>query len=229
MLDERNRRRRACHRLERASRGSRRRLNFRTSHLRLSGAAILACFTVLATSGAIGTGTGEAADSPPELYFSLSSSRSDPANLTDAVVHGTVYAYAEAGTTGVSRVRFYLDDPAMSRSPRQVENNPPYDFAGGSSSVADPFDTGTIADGTHTVTAAVDLSVGETRVVSATFTVANTKPVNLTLPAISGVGEEGQTLSASMGTWTGLPTSSAYQWQRCDSSGAACTAVSYTI
>jgi pectate lyase len=51
-------------------------------------------------------------------------------------------------------------------------------------------------------------------------------PVNTVLPAISGVATEGQALQAASGTWTGSPTSFAYQWQDCDSSGAGCVNVS---
>jgi hypothetical protein len=42
------------------------------------------------------------------------------------------------------------------------------------------------------------------------------------LPVVSGAPQDGQTLSASSGAWSGGPTSYAYQWQRCDGSGSAC-------
>jgi hypothetical protein len=51
-------------------------------------------------------------------------------------------------------------------------------------------------------------------------------PTNTVLPAVSGSAAEGQTLSASTGTWSGSPTSYAYQWQDCNSSGAGCANVS---
>jgi hypothetical protein len=50
-------------------------------------------------------------------------------------------------------------------------------------------------------------------------------PVNSTPPSISGSTVVGQTLTADHGTWAGSPTSFAYQWKRCDSAGAACTAI----
>jgi hypothetical protein len=51
-------------------------------------------------------------------------------------------------------------------------------------------------------------------------------PTNTTLPSIGGSPVEGQTLSASTGTWTGSPTAYTYQWEDCNSSGASCSNVS---
>jgi hypothetical protein len=50
-------------------------------------------------------------------------------------------------------------------------------------------------------------------------------PSNTVPPAISGTPQDGQTLSATTGAWSGSPTSYGYQWQRCDSAGAACASV----
>ena len=50
-------------------------------------------------------------------------------------------------------------------------------------------------------------------------------PVNTAPPTISGTPKVGEELSASTGTWTGGVQSYSYQWQRCDSGGASCTAV----
>jgi subtilisin family serine protease len=61
-------------------------------------------------------------------------------------------------------------------------------------------------------------------------------PVNLAPPAIAGSASEGQTLSASEGTWGGsFPVAYAFEWQRCDATGAGCvdaagaTGVSYVL
>ena len=51
-------------------------------------------------------------------------------------------------------------------------------------------------------------------------------PVNSLLPVVSGSAVEGQALKASNGTWSGSPTSYAYQWQDCTSSGSSCASIS---
>jgi hypothetical protein len=50
-------------------------------------------------------------------------------------------------------------------------------------------------------------------------------PGNTGLPVVSGQAVQGQTLSASQGSWSNSPTGFAYQWQRCDSSGNGCQPV----
>ena len=47
-------------------------------------------------------------------------------------------------------------------------------------------------------------------------------PVNTAPPTITGTAQVGQTLSATTGTWSGSPTSFAFQWQRCTSAGLDC-------
>jgi hypothetical protein len=74
-----------------------------------------------------------------------------------------------------------------------------------------------LAAGVVTVLAVAGLS-------SAASTAA---PSNQSLPSISGTAQEGQTLSASSGSWGGTtPISYAYQWRRCDKNGAGCANVS---
>ena len=57
--------------------------------------------------------------------------------------------------------------------------------------------------------------------------VARTPPSNTAVPTISGTARDGQTLTAGAGSWTGTPAPTyAYQWQRCNTAGESCSAVS---
>lgn len=51
---------------------------------------------------------------------------------------------------------------------------------------------------------------------------SNETPKSTARPTISGEPTVGQELTADPGTWTGAPTSYAYQWQRCDSDAVVC-------
>ncbi len=53
-----------------------------------------------------------------------------------------------------------------------------------------------------------------------------TGPKNTALPTVSGTAQQGNTLTTSNGSWTGTPTSYAYQWQDCNSQGASCSNIS---
>ncbi len=64
-------------------------------------------------------------------------------------------------------------------------------------------------------------SASETSVV--TSIIAGTPPSNTTPPAITGVAEEGEVLSASTGVWSGTgPVEYSYQWESCSEHGEEC-------
>ncbi len=77
-----------------------------------------------------------------------------------------------------------------------------------------------------TVTA--DNSAGSEKATStATATITTGPPVNTELPAISGTAKEGETFSASTGTWVGgEPFSYTYQWKSCNTTGESCSNIS---
>ena len=63
----------------------------------------------------------------------------------------------------------------------------------------------------------------------------STPPTVLSPPAVTGTAQAGQTLTSAVGTWSGSPTSFAYEWRRCDAVGAGCATIvgavasSYTL
>jgi hypothetical protein len=60
---------------------------------------------------------------------------------------------------------------------------------------------------------------------SASAAQATALPKATAPPAISGTARVGKVLRASPGTWSGDPTSYAYEWRDCNRHGAACTAI----
>ncbi|HLH14728.1 MAG TPA: hypothetical protein VKV16_08045, partial [Solirubrobacteraceae bacterium] len=91
-----------------------------------------------------------------------------------------------------------------------------------------PLETTSYANGSYELRALITDNAGNTYATTPEeATIDNTAPANTTAPAISGSAEDGQTLSASAGSWSGTqPISYAYQWQSCNSAGEACTNIS---
>jgi YVTN family beta-propeller protein len=73
-----------------------------------------------------------------------------------------------------------------------------------------------------TNTAGTPITVGNT---PEGIAITASAPADSAAPSISGTAQQGQTLTASNGTWSGNPTYS-YQWQDCDSSGSNCASIS---
>ena len=102
-----------------------------------------------------------------ELFISTSNDRSGEVALEGGTVSGDIYVFL-LPEDGAESVVFLLDGVE-----HQSERSAPWDFAGGGADTANAFDTTAIDDGTHTITALVELSDGGTVEVSADFVIDN--------------------------------------------------------
>lgn len=110
------------------------------------------------------------------LRVSTQPDRSQSSALEGATLQNERYIFV-APDVGIEQVRFYFDDPSASGTPVQTENRAPYDFAGtATNDLALPFNTGSRADGPHTITARVATSDGRLLLVTANAVIANTAP-----------------------------------------------------
>lgn len=120
--------------------------------------------------------TVTAAPSGYDLQMSKSSNRASPVSLNGQTVAGQLYIFTAPDTNVVS-VSFFLDGSATAF---RTENLGPFDFAGtATSGAAQAFNSATLPDGNHFITANIKLSSGSVQSVTAQFTVSN----NATVPS----------------------------------------------
>jgi glycosyl hydrolase family 26/Big-like domain-containing protein len=141
---------------------------------------------------------------------------------TGATLSGRVTWQVNVSGGSVARVDFAIDGAT-----KWSQTSSPYLYGGATGSL----DTTTLTNGAHTLTAtAYPVGKGPSAKTSISVTVANgtsaVAPTWSVPPSVSGSAVVGQTLSSTTGSWTGTsPIAYAYQWLRCDSSGANCTAI----
>jgi hypothetical protein len=121
------------------------------------------------------SGPGAGGAYAAELRVSDSASRTEAEALGGQTYPQESTIYVFVPSAGVETVRWYLDDPSMSRSPRRVEYVPSFDFDGtASDGRANDLALAELGAGTHTITAEILGTDGDSDVVSATFTVKAT-------------------------------------------------------
>ena len=125
---------------------------------------------------------------------------------------GVVTLYVDGGQVGTPKTGVTINPSTLGAT----TNN----WLGRSQTATDPKFSGSLSNVAIYTTA---LSAAR---IQAHWNAANF-PVNTALPQVSGATSDGQTLSTTNGTWSGLsPINFGYQWQRCDSAGANCADVS---
>lgn len=126
-----------------------------------------------ATTGALARSATahEASSGVGRIMFSLHSNRSHAKGLANQKLKATrrIYVFMHASSR-IARVSYHIDDTRRTDTPWSTTAHGPYDFNGGAPhGNARGFDLGALADIKHTITAAVTLKNGTTRVVSVRF------------------------------------------------------------
>jgi hypothetical protein len=163
-----------------------------------------------------------------EVDGAASAPASPPANAQLPTIAGTAQANqtltATTGTwTGTQPIAYAYQWRRCDASGANCA-----DIAGATSSSY----TATAADvgGTLVVAVTATNSAGTATATSAATGVvqsASAPPANTSAPTISGTAQDTQVLTASPGGWSGAqPMTFAYQWRRCDTAGASCSAIS---
>jgi lysophospholipase L1-like esterase len=157
--------------------------------------------------------TVSSASSSYDLQLSEVSNRSGAVLLNGTSVQGNIYVFVSP-ESGISRVSFYIDDPQMSGTPTKVEGIAPYDLGGTADAtlLALPFNSASLSDGPHQMTARVELSTGGSQVVNASFTVANSVPQLQLAPTVLSFGVQagGSTASQTLALTTSDGASASY-------------------
>ena len=108
------------------------------------------------------------------LAVSLNPDRSHAVRLNGSTVTGKIYVLVRK-SKGLREVDFYLDNSRRSKEPPlRTAKQAPFDFSGtASDGTALPYDTTTLADGSHTIRVVLKWSNGHTSSRRGNFTVAN--------------------------------------------------------
>ena len=159
--------------------------------------------------------------SPRPLPATEPSSLTAPSNITLPALSGVAQQEATlSATTGT-----WSGEPTYDLQWKRC------DASGGScAAIANTGSTYVLATsdvgGTVRVTVVATNSGGTTSATSlASQVVSAPLPAATQIPQITGLASVGQTLISSTGSWSGSPTSYAYQWKRCDTNGDSCVDV----
>jgi glucose/arabinose dehydrogenase len=94
--------------------------------------------------------------------------RSGAVDLNNATVTGNMYVFLGGNTSGVRQVQFLIDG-----APTSLDTRAPFDLVGGNNNRSQAFDTRTLAEGEHTLSAVATYNDGRTASVTDTFIVDN--------------------------------------------------------
>ena len=198
------------------------RLRLHVTRLALFGLVLIFIFAGGSAAGN-GDGTAKGTVTVAELRVSrLPASTSSPAISGSPVVGNTLTASDGSWSGPVSSYAYqWLRCDSSGNACASFDGATSSSYRVVSADVGDTLRVGVTASNNNGSSVATS---DATSVVTAAVTVSG--PTNTSPPTISGTPTVGQTLTGSSGTWSGSPTSYAYQWKRCDSAGGSCGNIS---
>ena len=151
----------------------------------VAGNVVVLTLTDGGTGDADGTANGVIVDpgapgfAPPtasRLMVSLQPNRSAAQPLDGRTLSGPAFVFV-APSSGIARVRFWLDDPGMTRRPLRVDDRPEFDLVGSTpGGLALPLFTRLLRNGPHVVSAEVRREDGSVEILHAGFDVRRAWP-----------------------------------------------------
>lgn len=147
-----------------------------------------------------------------------------PSNTVAPAVTGTT----TTGQTLTCTTGTWTGDPTITYAYQWKRNGSNISGATSSTYVLQVADEGTSVKCTVTATNGVGSASADSNTVSPTSG-GPSAPGNTVAPAVTGNAWTGQTLSCTTGTWTGSPTSYAYQWKRAGSAISGATSSTYVL
>jgi glucose/arabinose dehydrogenase len=103
-----------------------------------------------------------------DLRLDRDKDRAGSMDLNGSQVSGDIYVFLQGDSTGVQQVQFLVDG-----RPVNTDLSAPWDLVGGTAKQARPFDTKTLENGVHSISAIIDFSDGRSATVTDSFTIAN--------------------------------------------------------
>jgi hypothetical protein len=176
------------------------------------------------------TATTSAGSGVADSGVSAEVSATTPSNSVSPVVSGTATAGQILSTTQGT----WTAHPAPTYAYQWERCNTSGESCSNISGATGTSYTLVSSDVGHTIVATVKASNatyygGSTVSAASTHTaeVSAVPPSNSVAPIVSGTDNDGQALTGTQGTWSGIPSPTySYQWERCNTSGTSCTAIS---
>jgi sugar lactone lactonase YvrE len=202
--------------------------------------------TGIATHSPLRTPTGVAVDAGGDLFIADPGASAvlkvTPAGalsvfagkvaLPGVTAQGTATATKLSAPTGLatdSAGNLYVADAGNNRVDQVTPAGHLAYFAGSGVSGAPSYGAAATASPLSGPSALALTSDGLTYVANATHAtvdrIAPALPALSAAPTPTGPATQGQTLTATSGTWANAPTSFAYAWERCNTTGAACITI----